>query len=168
MWGHWVPRIGRQNLNYWISREDDKSICWRLCVCVSCQSCPTVCDPMDCSPLGSSVHGILQANSPGLILHIRPMNLPNIFRTVCPNAKEYTFFSSICGTFGTTDHILGYLHLGYKSSRGKLKNTGAGSHSWFQGIFLTQELSLGLLHCRQIVYHLSHHRSLAVFLFFFS
>ena len=25
------------------------------------QSCPTVCDPMDCSPPGSSVHGILQA-----------------------------------------------------------------------------------------------------------
>ena len=25
------------------------------------QSCPTLCDPMDCSLLGSSVHGILQA-----------------------------------------------------------------------------------------------------------
>ena len=25
------------------------------------QLCPTVCDPMDCSPPGSSVHGILQA-----------------------------------------------------------------------------------------------------------
>ena len=25
------------------------------------QSCMTFCDPMDCSPLGSSVHGILQA-----------------------------------------------------------------------------------------------------------
>ena len=24
------------------------------------QSCPILCDPMDCSPLGSSVHGILQ------------------------------------------------------------------------------------------------------------
>ena len=27
----------------------------------SLQSCPTVCDPMDCSWSGSSVHGILQA-----------------------------------------------------------------------------------------------------------
>ena len=27
----------------------------------SAQSCPTLCDPMDCSPLGSSVHGIFQA-----------------------------------------------------------------------------------------------------------
>ena len=25
------------------------------------QSCPTLSDPMDCSPPGSSVHGILQA-----------------------------------------------------------------------------------------------------------
>ena len=25
------------------------------------QSCPPLCDPIDCSPLGSSVHGILQA-----------------------------------------------------------------------------------------------------------
>ena len=25
------------------------------------QSCPTLCDPMDCSPPGSSVHGTLQA-----------------------------------------------------------------------------------------------------------
>ena len=27
----------------------------------SLQSCPTLCDPMDSSPPGSSVHGILQA-----------------------------------------------------------------------------------------------------------
>ena len=25
------------------------------------QSCPTLCDPMDCSPPGSSFHGIFQA-----------------------------------------------------------------------------------------------------------
>ena len=27
----------------------------------SLQSCPAICDPMDCSPPGSSVQGILQA-----------------------------------------------------------------------------------------------------------
>ena len=33
-----------------------------LCVCAkSLQLCPTLCNPMDCSPPGSSVHGILQA-----------------------------------------------------------------------------------------------------------
>ena len=29
----------------------------------SLQLCPTLCDPMDCSPPGSSVHGILQARA---------------------------------------------------------------------------------------------------------
>ena len=28
-----------------------------VCVCLVAQSCPTLCDPMDCSPPGSSVHG---------------------------------------------------------------------------------------------------------------
>ena len=33
-----------------------------VCVCVkSLQSCPTLCHPMDCSPPGPLVHGILQA-----------------------------------------------------------------------------------------------------------
>ena len=32
------------------------------------------------------------------------------------------------------------------------KNTEVGSHSFLQGIFLTQGLRLGLLHCRQILY----------------
>ena len=27
------------------------------------QSCPVLCDPVDCSPPGSSVHGILQAET---------------------------------------------------------------------------------------------------------
>ena len=36
------------------------------------------------------------------------------------------------------------------------KNTGVGSHSFLQGIFLTQGSKSGLLHCRQILYHLSH------------
>ena len=29
--------------------------------CLVTQSCPTLCNSMDCSPPGSSVHGILQA-----------------------------------------------------------------------------------------------------------
>ena len=33
----------------------------RSCVCVPAQSCPTLCDPMDCSPPGSSACGIFQA-----------------------------------------------------------------------------------------------------------
>ena len=39
--------------------------------------------------------------------------------------------------------------------QGKLKNTGVGSLSLLQWIFLTQELNRGLLHCKWILYQLS-------------
>ena len=38
------------------------------------------------------------------------------------------------------------------------KNTGMGCHFLLQGIFLTQGLNQSLLHCRQILYHLSYQR----------
>ena len=34
-----------------------------LCYAKSLQSCPTLCDPMDCSLPGFSIHGILQART---------------------------------------------------------------------------------------------------------
>ena len=43
--------------------------------------------------------------------------------------------------------------------QGKPKNTGVGSLSLLQQLFPTQELNRGLLHCRQIVYQLSHQGS---------
>ena len=37
-------------------------MCVCVCVCAKLlQACPTLCNAMDCSPPGSSVHGILQA-----------------------------------------------------------------------------------------------------------
>ena len=39
-------------------------------------------------------------------------------------------------------------------------DTVVGFHSLLQGIFQMQESNLGLLHCRQIFYHLSHQGSL--------
>ena len=42
---------------------------------------------------------------------------------------------------------------------GKPKNTGVGRLSLRQGIFPTQELNQGLLHCRQIFYQLSYQGS---------
>ena len=68
------------------------------CMCLVTQLCLTLCDPMDCSPPASSVHG----DSPG-------------------------------------------------------KNTGVGCHALFQGISPTQGSKPGLPHCRQFLYHLSHH-----------
>ena len=41
------------------------------------------------------------------------------------------------------------------------KNTGVVCHAFLQGIFLTQGLKLGLLHCRQILYHLNHQGSIS-------
>ena len=36
------------------------------------------------------------------------MDLTDIFRTLHPNAEEYTFFSNAHGTFSRIDHILGH------------------------------------------------------------
>ena len=46
------------------------------------------------------------------------MDLIDIFRTVHPNAEEYTFFSTAHGTLSTIDHILGH-----KSNLSKFKKT---------------------------------------------
>ena len=35
------------------------------------QSCPTLCDPIECSPPGSSVHGIFQAKM------LKPVSMPS-------------------------------------------------------------------------------------------
>ena len=42
------------------------------------------------------------------------------------------------------------------------KDTGVGCHFLLQGIFPTQGLNPGLLHCRQILYRLSYKGSLSV------
>ena len=46
-----------------------------MCLCV--QSCPTLCNSIDCSPLGSSAHGIFQ---PRILVQVAiptPGVLPN-------------------------------------------------------------------------------------------
>ena len=63
------PRAGRQVLTKTscppFPRKADLSFlsAGPLCpvLCLVTQSYPTLCDPVDCSPPGSSVHGILQA-----------------------------------------------------------------------------------------------------------
>ena len=47
-----------------------------MCVKLA-QLCLTLCDPMDCSPLGSSVHGILQARNGNGLPCPPPRQLPN-------------------------------------------------------------------------------------------
>ena len=53
----------------------------------------------------------------------------------------------------------GLTSLSMNLSRQEYKNPGAGGHSLQQGIFLTQGLKLRLLHCGQILSHLSHQGS---------
>ena len=58
------------------------------------QSCPTLCDPMDSSPLGSSVHGILWARA----LEWVAISFPTHYRTAnvtlapCPISPALSFF----------------------------------------------------------------------------
>ena len=43
-----------------------------MCVCVLClvaQSCPTLCDPKDCSPPGSSIPGDFPGKNTGVGCH---------------------------------------------------------------------------------------------------
>ena len=49
-----------------------------MCVCVLVtQSCPTLCNPMDCNPPGSSVHEIFQARIVEGLPFPSPGDLPN-------------------------------------------------------------------------------------------
>ena len=55
-------------------------VCVCVCVCVCervTQSCPTLSDPVDCSPLGSSVHGVIQARIPEWVAFPSPGDLPD-------------------------------------------------------------------------------------------
>ena len=52
-----LQRSPRNRLSYIIHRTIRISI-----MCLAGQSCPTLCNLMECSPPGSSVHGILQVS----------------------------------------------------------------------------------------------------------
>ena len=45
------------------------ALCVCLCVCLIAQSCPTLCDPLDYSPPGSSVHRNLPGKNIGVGCH---------------------------------------------------------------------------------------------------
>ena len=70
------------------------SVCVCVCVCVT-QSCPTLCNPMDYSLPGSSVHGILQARI------LECVAMPSSRGS--PQARARTWISCIAGRFFTTE-----------------------------------------------------------------
>ena len=51
-------------------------------MCLVTQSCPTLCDPMDCIPPGSSVHGDSLGKNTEVVCHAL---LQGIFPTQKPN-----------------------------------------------------------------------------------
>ena len=117
--------------------------------CLVAQSCPTLWNPMDCSPPGSSVHGDSQARILEWIAMPSSGGLPNpeIQPRSPPGALPNPGIQSSSPT----------MQVDYLPSEppGKPKNTGVGSLSLLQGIFPIQESNQGLLHCRQILYQLS-------------
>ena len=107
-----------------------------LCCVLVAQLCLTLCNPMDCNPLGSSVHGILrQEHWSGL-----PFPFPGD-----PSDPGIEPRSPSLQADALSSELLE-----------KPKNTGVGSLSLLQQSFPTQESNRGLLHCRQILYQLSY------------
>ena len=102
------------------------------------QSCLTLCDPMDC---------ILQAR----ILEWAAFP----FSKGSSQPRDQTQVSYIAGGFFTSWAIR------------EAQNTGVGSLSLLQWIFLTQESNWGLLCCRQILYQLSYQGSLVIWMIIF-
>ena len=99
---------------------------------------------MDCSLPGFSVHGDSPGKNTAVGCHAL---LQRIFLTQGPNSHLLCLLHWQAGS-------LPLAPLGKPS-----KNTGVGSHPLLQGIFPTQGSNPGLLHCRQILYHLSHQGS---------
>ena len=56
-------RVEQQSFSR-LAQSHHARLCYAmLCYAKSLQSCPTLCDPIDGSPPGSSIHGILQART---------------------------------------------------------------------------------------------------------
>ena len=105
-------------------------ICVWVMLCLVTQSCPTLCNPMYCSPPGSSVHGDSPGKNTGVGCHAL---LQGVFPTqgLNPDRSPSLQVDSLPS-----------------EPPGNPKNTGVGSLSLLQGIFPTQESNWGLLHCR--------------------
>ena len=58
---HPLPREFRMDLSKSLLVRRSRILVAAAAVAKSLQSCPALCDPMDSSPLGSSVHQIFQA-----------------------------------------------------------------------------------------------------------
>ena len=123
--------------------------------------CSTLFDPVDCCQSSSSVHGSLQAR---ILEWVAMPSFRGSYQPRDQTCISYVF--SIGKWVPYHQHCLSesqsivsdslQSHGLYSPWNSSGQNTGVGSLSLFQGIFPTQGLNPGLLHCRQIHYHLSH------------
>ena len=153
---------------------------WMRVLGLVAHSCLTLCDPLDCDPPCSSVHGDSPGKNTGMSCHGL---LQGIFPTQGPSpglphrrrilhhlshqgSPSTTAASSklVCVTWLVLSNSLRprglqliRLLCPWNSPR---KNTGVGCHFFLQGICPTQGSNLALLHCRQILYHLSYHKTI--------
>ena len=93
------------------------------------RSCPTLCDPVDCSPPGSSVHGILQAR----ILEWGPIAFSekNIYFCFIDYAKAFDCVAhnklwKILQEMGIADHLTFLLRNLYAGQEATVR-TGYGT-----------------------------------------
>ena len=119
------------------------------------QSCPSLCDPVDCSQPSSSVHGDCPGKNTGLGCHFL---LQGIFLTQGLNQRVSHIScigrppeSESCSVTSDSLRPLG-LHSPQNSPG---QNTAVGSLSLLQGVFPTQGLHPGLPYYRQILHQLS-------------
>ena len=148
------------------------------------QSCSTLCDCMDytihgllqarilkCQPFpspGALPNPGIKPRSPTLQMDSLPAELPGkpfqrpkyLFCLPCLYFLEFELGTYVCANHSVLSNSL--QPQGLQPSRflcprnSPGRNTGVGCHSLPQGIFPTQGLNLGLLHCRYILYHLSY------------
>ena len=76
--------------------SDSLGNCYPVCTCA--QSCPTLCNPMECSPPVSSVHGISQ----GRILEWVAIS----FSRISSRPRDQTQVSCIADGFFTTREVI--------------------------------------------------------------
>ena len=118
------------------------------------QLCLTLCDPMNCSTPGLLVHHQLPEFT-GTHVHwvgdaiqpCHPLSSPS------PPTLNLSQYQGLFKWVSSLHQVTNGLHSPWNSPG---QNTGVGSLSLLQGIFLTQGSNPGLLHCRWILYQLSH------------
>ena len=76
-------------------------------LCLVAQSCPTLCDPMSCSPSGSSVHGDSPGNNTGVGCHAL-LQGPS-------QPKDWTQVSRTADRFFAIWVTLSYLYISHSS-----------------------------------------------------